>query len=296
MKRFFSSSLVLVLLVMMVTTGCQQHSYRRSKMWYNTHQRADKSKRDIFYIVSTNVFDGDPQLANLTDEVRASMTAEMDYVREHMGDEYNFYAPYYHQLTMPCFKDKAALDSLYPLVKAEVMEAFEYYMKHYNHGRPYVIMGFSQGAMLALDLVKDMKDEDLYFMLQAYLMGYRLSEEDLAHPHVHAATDPTTIGTIASFNTLASMDGWWPLVEEGAATCINPITWSCGMDTIIFTYGDESSRLFIDTTYHVLMAPDLTADKYYGDYFIPYVGKGTLHKGDLLFYLDAIRNNINIRQ
>ncbi len=74
--------------------------------------------------------------------------------------DFNYIAPYYHQFTFDALSlsiEQSAQE--YRKVAAEVCEAFDYYMKHKNQGRRFVLVGFSQGGMLVLDQLKHMSDE-----------------------------------------------------------------------------------------------------------------------------------------
>ena len=54
-------------------------------------------------------------------------------------------------------------------------------MKNQNNGHRFILAGFSQGAMLTIDLLKHMTDEQFSRMVANYMLGYRLSEKDLQH-------------------------------------------------------------------------------------------------------------------
>jgi hypothetical protein len=65
------------------------------------------------------------------------------------------YAPSYRQGIIKCFYDttgtgEEALNFAY----ADVKRAFEYYMAHYNNGRPVIIASHSQGTRHARQLLE----------------------------------------------------------------------------------------------------------------------------------------------
>ena len=65
---------------------------------------------------------------------------------------------------------KQALDFAYQDVKA----AFEYYLKHYNNGRPIIIASHSQGTWHAESLLHDYFENDSTLrkrLVAAYLIG-----------------------------------------------------------------------------------------------------------------------------
>lgn len=289
---FFLSALACLLL------GCQTNPFCQEDRWFVGDTVTVRQEIDVLYFVSTNSLGEDGnRKSKLSETDRNNMSIEMRYVHQALGDEYRFFAPYYHQLTMPCFHLSAdTIEQLMFPVYLETKQAFDYYMTHMNGGRPFVLMGFSQGAMVVLDLVKQMSDEQLALMQEAYLLGYRLTEEDLRHPHVVAATDATTAHTCVSVNTVSNSNGYWDIITANAATCINPLLWTTSGDTAQLVFAGDTTRLYADTLHHLLMAPDLPAEKYLNPVLREYVHVGSLHLGDLLFYLDAIKENIRDRR
>lgn len=290
--------LVIVILSSLLLVACsgRQTDWSSPDSWCSINREVDTALVDVFYICSTNVTGENGIVASLTDEERSLLTMEAQYIADRLGSEYNVFSPYYHQLAMTAFA--LPLDSLavlYANVRDEVCEAFDYYITNLNQGRPFVVMGFSQGAMLTLDVVKHMSAETCENMLAAYMLGYRLSEADLQHPNVHPAIDATQSGVVASFNTTATVDALWPLLSDDAATCINPLTWTADTTSATLVYDGDTSVLYIDTLHNVLLAPEITAQKYYSDIIAPYCALGNLHLGDLLFYLDDIKDNIPMR-
>ena len=56
----------------------------------------------------------------------------------------------------------------------DIKNAFRYYMKYLNKGRPFILLGFSQGAVALLEVMKtEMADPKVSAKLvAAYLIGY----------------------------------------------------------------------------------------------------------------------------
>lgn len=42
----------------------------------------------------------------------------------------------------------------YPIALQDIEHAFDYYLKHYNQGRPFILAGHSQGAKSVIELLK----------------------------------------------------------------------------------------------------------------------------------------------
>jgi hypothetical protein len=115
------------------------------------------------------------------------------------------YSPYYRQAHLYAFltpnkEDGAqALEIAYTDVKA----AFEYYLSHFNQGRPIVIASHSQGSYHTERLLKDFFDgKDLQKQLVvAYLVGRAISPEAFAT--IRPTEKPDEVGVWASWNTFA---------------------------------------------------------------------------------------------
>jgi hypothetical protein len=141
----------------------------------------------------------------------------------------NIYAPYYRQ------------DNLSPVDREEVIAgiptmdgiaAFDYYIKHFNNGRPFILAGHSQGSNVLSNLLAEyMADNpDVYSrMIVAYVIGYSITPEYLAdNPHLKFATGPDDTGVIVSYNTeYTTVDGINPVLStDGIGIAINPLTWT----------------------------------------------------------------------
>lgn len=138
------------------------------------------------------------------------------------------FAPRYRQAHYYVFltknkKDKEqALDLAYQDVKA----AFEYYLEHYNNGRPIVIAGHSQGTIHAGRLLKDFFDgKPLQKQLvEAYLIGIATPADYFIN--ILPSDSPETTGGFVTWNTFAK--GYTPdYYADGLdkAVCTNPLTW-----------------------------------------------------------------------
>lgn len=275
-------------------------------MWYNAKNAYDAEKIDVLYFVSTDVLsakDSAGQVVWQSQLVPTDMSAingELAYVESNFfSGNFNFIAPYYHQFTFDAIwqLDRARFDSVYSNVAREACAAFDSYMERKNNGRPFILAGFSQGAMLTLDVLKHMTDEQLSQMIACYTMGYRLTADDLSHPHVKAATGETDRGVVISFNSTQTKDAIWPFVAEGAATCINPVNWRTDATPASFTFDGTTNEVHVDTTANVLI---VKTDKpqYYYDYYDKAtffgdanVSRDNLHHWDLLFYSSMIHDN-----
>lgn len=313
MKKKLNQTIVIVLCMMITTLQvcCTSRNnnvsvWQSSDMWYQPENASDTTKIDVFYLVSTNVLSASDSLGNvswrsqLTPTDRKYITAEMSWVSNNMfHDDFNIVAPYYHQFTFDAITkvSQEKFDSIYNEIGAEVCDAFDYYMEHSNHGRPFILAGFSQGAMLTLDVLRHMTDEQYKRMIACYTIGYRLTADDVKNTHINPASGEKETGVVVSFNSTQTQDGIWPFVSEGAVTCINPVNWHTDATPAVFTFEETTNEVHVDETSKVLMVTTDTPsffDSYYDAatfYAEAGVSRSNLHHWDLLFYASFIHDN-----
>ena len=297
MKHLFAIILTSALLL----CGCKSASpWASPENWVISQN--DNNTLDVFYLVSVNVgrsFDADSNevyLAMLTDEERDAIQREMEYVQHAFGDSVNYYSPFYHQFTFSAINLPPHEFAQYRQAAFEdVLAAFNHYMSHYNQGRDFVLIGFSQGAMHVVDLLKAMSDEQYAHCVAAYSLGYRVSAEDLRHSHIKAATGETDRGVIVTFNSVTDTTALWPLVSSDAACCINPVNWRTDTTEAHFNIDTNNVSIRIDPDHNVLLLSGLNAEQYFIPASKDHCKVGNLHLGDLLFYLDRIAANAQKR-
>jgi hypothetical protein len=144
----------------------------------------------------------------------------------------NIYAPYYRQATiwivaMPYEKQE-------PIVGGEpttdALSAFDYYIRHLNHGRPFILAGHSQGSHILINLMADYmkKNPEVYKrMIAAYVPGYSITPQYLQqNSELQFAENADDTQVIVSYNTVAPTTTLPDTVILPGAMAINPITWT----------------------------------------------------------------------
>ncbi|HEY4940775.1 MAG TPA: DUF3089 domain-containing protein [Rhizomicrobium sp.] len=161
------------------------------------------------------------------------------------------YAPLYRQFTLTALAARMAGQPVAapadPLMAYhDVVDAWNYYLEHYNHGRGIVLIGHSQGSGMLTQLIKNEIDGKPVQkqLIVAILGGTRLGVPagkdvggDFQHvPLCHSATAPGCVIAFASFrstvpppaNTLfgkVQTPGW-------EAACVNPAALGGGSGTV----------------------------------------------------------------
>ncbi|PJJ54761.1 DUF3089 domain-containing protein [Hymenobacter chitinivorans] len=183
---------------------------------------------DVFYVHPTTYYKSFSWNADLSDE-RLNRFTDNSTIRK-QATVYNaaarVYAPRYRQATLYSFFDekstngKEALDLAYSDVKA----AFQYYLAHYNQGRPIIIAGHSQGTFHATRLLHEFFDHDPKLRKQlvvAYLIGFKVKTDE--YQTLRPCQDSTQTGCYVGWNSVETGNEYPPFAG-GLAT--NPLTWT----------------------------------------------------------------------
>ncbi|MBS4044032.1 MAG: DUF3089 domain-containing protein [Chitinophagaceae bacterium] len=141
------------------------------------------------------------------------------------------YAPRYQQAHYSNYFPKTNEDSLnaiqaFEVAYADVKNAFEYYLKNHNHGKPIIIAAHSQGTTHAKRLLKEFFDNELLQqqLVAAYLVG--MPVEWNWFKYIKPCTKPNAVGCFCSWRTFK--ENYKPdyvLNETDSMIVTNPITW-----------------------------------------------------------------------
>lgn len=268
--------------------------YGDTTQWYVVDRDAAV---DVFYVVSTEC--GDYTIGGNTmhyadtrnDSIRALLYGEMVGVDQLLAGELNYYSPYYRQVTMETYTDDSLVDARMPMAYGDVRKAFNYYLEHYNQGRPFILAGFSQGAMAVVDLLKEMDDETYSRLVAAYVIGYKVTD---TNAHIRPAQDSADLGVTICYNSVRDNSCAIPFLSDGNLMAINPVNWRTDATPAMLVdprYGDTHT-VTLDTTSLLLHIGGYTRN----DYMLPLVGcEGNYHCLEISLFRDVLRRNISLR-
>ncbi len=171
--------------------------------------RARPRRVDCFYVYPTV---SDEKGIQASRDVRPELRSIARFQAARYGSRCRLFAPVYRQLTLagigggvdPAAQARAA-DTAYGDVRA----AFREYLRKSNHGRPFVVIGHSQGAAMGRRLVHEEIDKDAALrkrMLSAILLGGNVTVRRGADRggdfrHVPACRRPSQLGCVVAFST-----------------------------------------------------------------------------------------------
>lgn len=273
--------------------------YADASAWYAIDRGGEV---DVFYITSTEVTDW-VALADTTDvtchyadvrndSIRRLLLAEMRWVGEHyVPDGYNFYSPYYRQISLESWQSDGCVDERFGVACDDIFRSFDYYLAHINGGRPFVLAGFSQGGKGVVELLKHLDSDAAELMVAAYVIGYKVTAADLATGRFVPATGAADLGVTVCYNSVRAPECAVEQISGGNLLCINPLNWRTDTATAAL---DDTLTVACDPQNHLLIVKGYNAPP--SEYVLPLIGKeGNYHHLDLLWYVNALRSNIEQR-
>lgn len=183
------------------------------KLTRETWAANPKAPIDCFYVYPTVSNDATPN----SDMVAGP--EELNVIRAQFarfGSQCRVYAPLYRQVTLTALRAFIAgkpMTADRALAYNDVLDAWNYYLEHDNHGRGVVLIGHSQGSMVLTQLIKNEIDGKPVHsrIISALLLGTSLpvprgKDVGGAFQHVplcHSATQIGCVITYASFRSNA---------------------------------------------------------------------------------------------
>jgi hypothetical protein len=156
----------------------------RSSTWVSDSLK----KVDVFYIYPTiygkkhtNMWCADINDKSLNKKID---NKPVKYQASAFNETARVYAPRYRQAHIDIFDDTTLLrEIVLDFAYQDVKKAFEYYLAHYNQGRPIIIASHSQGTVHGRRLIKEFFDNPSrkQQLVCAYLVGFALYEKDYEH-------------------------------------------------------------------------------------------------------------------
>ncbi len=275
---------------------------------------------DVFYIYPTLIASQDHALMNHREFPRERQRAEI-YVRQQFcwfPPGGGIYAPFVRQLEitrcLPYLKDHDTCWADNPMKTGidDTVRAFRYYLTYYNQGRPYVLVGHSQGAIDLYELLRRVPEiTERNGFVAAYLPGLPLLsaaeiEAPLAGRGLRVARTATDLGVIVVWNTQTD-EARESFFTRPHTAVINPVTWQTNDDRAVPAAGgfryDDRERDPQARVKPLTLPLAVRADAARGALIaqLPaghscdaprFMGAGVLHMNDVFFFAPQIRGNI----
>ena len=274
--------------------------YDDATMWVTADGDNDGTGADIFYIVSTWEEDWtteDGRICHYADVWNAThrermADLEMNKVAAYMSPGNRFFAPYYRHTTIDAWvtQNEDTLMRRARLAMDDVCTAFDHFQAQRDQSRPLIIAGFSQGGLAVVELLKHIDDETYRQLTAAYVLGYKVTEADMAEcSHIRPAEGETDTGVTICYNTVKDVKYIKPIISA-SDICINPVNWRT--DATPATLHDTIT-VTVSPAYHVLVITG-----YSGSEYSPYkdlINVGDIHSCEPWLYSECLAKNIAVR-
>lgn len=274
--------------------------YNDATMWVTVNGDSADTGADIFYVVSTWEEDWtteDGRLCHYADVYNPTH-------REHMGEleikraaaymspGNRFYAPFYRHTTIDAFLtlNDDTIRNRTRLAMDDVCRAFDHFQAQRDKSRPLIIVGFSQGGMAVVELLKHIDDDTYSQLAAAYVLGYKVTPEDtLQTNHIKAAQGEADTGVTICYNTVKDVKYIKPVI---AATCmgINPVNWRTD-DTPAVLH--DSITVTLSPQHHVLVVKGYSGSEYPA--YKNLINVGDIHSCEPWLYSECLAKNISVR-
>ena len=192
----------------------------------------EEKDTDVFFVYPTLLTDkkdpswnADIQRKDIRESV---INQSVKYQASAFAAAGNLYVPFYRQSHYKIYvaPHKQEEEKSRELAYSDVRAAFQYYLKHYNNGRPIIIASHSQGSIMCGMLLNEFFDgtplQDQ--LVAAYIPGIKFTEQNFKH--LKEMNQPLATGGYISWNTYkrknypSNYKQWYK-----GGTTTNPITW-----------------------------------------------------------------------
>jgi hypothetical protein len=207
-------------------------------------------RADVFFIHPTTYLFGSAPNARY-DEPGITSTQIRRGVLRFQASAFNgccrIYAPLYRQASIQAFMQAgdAQAQTAFDLAYSDVLRAFDYYLQHENHGRPFIIASHSQGSLHAMRLLQERVAGTTLQqrLVVAYVIGYDLPRE-IERRGIPVCRTARQTGCLVDWNSVKAgasdeerqnrrliwLDGRYQHLPSHDLVCVNPLNWQLGGD------------------------------------------------------------------
>jgi pimeloyl-ACP methyl ester carboxylesterase len=266
----------------------------------------ENAEVDVFFIHPTTLIERSEEWNASLDDAEVNEFTDLGPMR-HQASVFNgscrVYAPRYRQAHIKSFfhLSEGGFEAV-ELAYVDVKAAFDYYLTHYNDGRPIIIAGHSQGTTHAVRLLKDYFDGKALQsqLVAAYLVGMPVKKTEFRN--ISPCEKAADCGCFLSWMTFDK--GYYPTFYSAdylSNEIHNPITWSD--DSTNYNHPDEHAAI-LTKNFKLAYKHSISAKPHRGLLWIKkpdvpllkyFITTKIWHKADYnLFWVD-IRKNVALR-
>jgi hypothetical protein len=280
--------------------------YGEESNWLALPEDPDAYDVDVFYVYPT-IYQG-MGLQDITDpdQVEASLVPVRTQASV-FAESANIYVPMYRQVGREGFGDTENLEDNLAVGESDVEASLMYYLENYNHGKPFIIAGHSQGSSTLMSLLTKIWGttgaEDR--MIATYIIGFSVTASDMeANSNIRMCEGPTDYGCFISYNSMKDgMQSQSIQILDGAVVT-NPLSWisSTGEGAYVDATENLGAVFFNDEGYEPVTYENFTSAQVKEEGLVcevadtsvlsAYDVEGIYHPDDYSLFYNNIKENI----
>ncbi len=265
---------------------------------------------DVFLICPLVDTRSERNAYDLNEKLKGRFVNALDMEKGIYEDVGRLYSPYYRQMSLNAYRlPEAERAEAKAVAYQDISAAFRWYLDHENGGRALVLAGFSQGAEMCLELLKEFYGDTAEGnalrerLVTVFAIGWRVTEEDVkAYPQIVPAQGELDVGSVVSFDCEDGTVEGTIILPAGVKTLsINPLNWktdgtpadrSLNLGAVMAT-GAEPIRALCGAYIGdrgQLVVTDVAAEDYPPGLDI--FPAGAYHVYDYLFFFTNLKQNV----
>ena len=140
-----------------------------------------------------------------------------------------------------------------------------------------------------VELLKHINDETYRQLAAAYVLGYKVTEADMAQcSYIRPAEGETDTGVTICYNTVKDVKYIKPIISA-SDICINPVNWCTDATPAVLF---DSLTVTLDPETKLLLVDGFEGTGYA---WKPYFKDGCYHTFEIRWYGESLRENIALR-
>ena len=287
--------------------------YSEASNWAYFNDGEDRPA-DLFIICPTVDTRSCANSEDLSDKLKGRFVSALDAEKGIYSDSCRLYSPYYRQMAINAYTlGEEDFEKAMKNAYLDVSAAFRYYLDNENGGRPMVLAGFSQGAEMCIELLKE------YFgstaegrklkgqLVAVYAIGWRITDEDIQeYPQIVPAKGERDIGSVICYECEDGSVTGSIIIPEGVKTySINPLNWRTDGTSAESSlnkgavFSEEEGPIpgfcgaYIDEARGSLIVPDVSTEDF--PKVLDVFPDGCFHLYDNMFFYTNLKENVSLR-
>lgn len=258
---------------------------------------------DVFYVYPTLIVSNKDDRWNVpindSVQIKKVLNIAVRFQATAWGNSGDLYVPYYRQAHIRSYNnlENGGTTALL-LAYSDVKTAFEYYLKHHNHGRGIILAGHSQGSTHISYLLKDFFDDKPLQkqLVAAYIPGVGLDRNQFKT--IPFMENPNQTGGFVTWNTFKKKFDKKNYKWYKGKVVINPVTWDTTAladrklhKGFLYSNGKMYKKSF-DT--HIANGVIWISKPHFPDRYLAFT-LPNYHSGDVNLFWEDIRENSLLR-